>query len=142
MLFVGDIHIYVSDFPLALRFWADGLQLEVAEKEVSAHSAFARLDFPDGGSSIRLLAPVDAWPLDARPPLGAVPTIRFDLTTSNFDAVLVRLLEHGGTQVDEIEEYNGLRVVTLADPDGNAFELLEIDEGDEAGDERGADADQ
>jgi catechol 2,3-dioxygenase-like lactoylglutathione lyase family enzyme len=128
MLFVGDIHIYVSDFTLALRFWAEGLKLEIAEQEVSPHSAFARLDFPDGGSSLRLLAPVDPWPLEARPPLFAVPTVRFDVTTSDFDSVLVRLLEYGGTQVDEIESYNGLRVVTLADPDGNTFELLELKE--------------
>jgi catechol 2,3-dioxygenase-like lactoylglutathione lyase family enzyme len=127
-MFIGDVHIYVSDITLALRFWADGLGLEVLEKELGGHSAFARLDFPEGGSSIRLLAPVDPWPLDARPPMGAAPTISFDITTTDFDALLVRLLEHGGTQLDEIEEYNGLRVVTVADPDGNAFELLEIRE--------------
>ncbi len=128
MMFLGDVHIYVTDIALALRFWADGLGLQVVEKELGAHSAFARLDFPDGGSSIRLLAPVEPWPPDARPPMGAVPTISFDITTTDFDALLVRVLEHGGAQVDEIEEYGGLRVVTVADPDGNAFELLEIRE--------------
>lgn len=126
MLFVGDVHIYVCDFTLALRFWADGLGLQVAEKEVSAHSAYARLDFPDGGSSLRLMGPVDEWPEAARPELGTCPAVTFDITTSRFDAVLVRLIEHGGRQVDEIETYNSLRAVTIADPDGNTFELLEI----------------
>lgn len=128
MLFVGDIHVYVSDFTRAMRFWADGLQLEVAEKEVSPHSAYARLDFPDGGSSLRLLGPVEPWPPDERPPLDTYPTVRFDITTSDFDAVLARLLEFGGEQIGEVETYNDLRAVTLADPDGNLFELLEIPE--------------
>ena len=128
MLFIGDIHVYVSDFTMALRFWADGLGLEVAEKEVSAHSAYARLDFTDGGPSIRLLGPVEPWPPDGAPPAGVYPTVRFDVTTSEFDATLVRLIEHGGRQVDEIDTYNDLRAVSVADPDGNLFELLEIHE--------------
>ncbi len=126
MLFIGDVHVYVSDMALALRFWADGLRLEVAEKEITPHSGFARLNFPDGGPSLRLLGPVDPWPEGLRPPTGMYPTIRFDLTTSEFDDVLVRLIDHGGSQIDEIETYGGLRAVTVADPDGNSFELLEI----------------
>jgi catechol 2,3-dioxygenase-like lactoylglutathione lyase family enzyme len=128
MLFIGDVHIYVSDFALALRFWADGLGLEVAEKEASGHSAYARLNFHDRSPSIRLLGPVEPWPPEARPPIGVHPTVRFDITTTDFDATLARLLEHGGEQVDEIEVYNGLRAVTISDPDGNMFELLEIGE--------------
>ncbi|MFO0839481.1 MAG: VOC family protein [Phycisphaerae bacterium] len=126
MLAIGDIHIFVHDFELALRFYRDGLSLRVAEREVSAHSAFARLDFPDGGPSIRLFGSVEAWPESTRPAVGTRPTIRFDVTVSDFDATLVRLLEAGGKQADEIEAYGGIRVVTIADPDGNTFELLEL----------------
>lgn len=126
MLFVGDIHVYVSDFTLALRFWADGLGLEIAEQEVSTHAAYARLDFPDGGSSLRLIGPVEPWDPDLRPDPDVYPGVRFDVTTSDFDATLARLLEHGGRQVGEVESYNELRCVTVADPDGNVFELLEI----------------
>ena len=128
MLFIGDIHIYVSDFTLALRFWADGLGLEVIEQEIGRSSAYARLDFPDGGPSVRLLGPVEPWDPDRQTPPGLYPGVRFDVTASDFDATLVRLMEHGGRQVDEIETYNNLRTVTIADPDGNLFELLEIDE--------------
>jgi catechol 2,3-dioxygenase-like lactoylglutathione lyase family enzyme len=128
MLFIGDIHIYVSDFTLALRFWADGLGLEVSEKEIGHYSAYARLDFPEGGSSIRLMGPVEPWDPDQQPSPGIYPDVRFDITTSEFDAILVRLMENGGRQVDEIETYNKLRMVTIADPDGNLFELLEIED--------------
>ena len=127
-LFVGDIHIYVSDITLALRFWSDGLGLEIAEQEVTPHSAYARLDFPDGGPSIRLLGPVTPVDPVDRPTPGTAPMVLFDITTDDFDDILVRLIDHGGQQLDDIETYGSLRSVTLADPDGNAFELLEITE--------------
>jgi catechol 2,3-dioxygenase-like lactoylglutathione lyase family enzyme len=132
MLFVGDIYVYVTELTMALRFWSDGLQLAVAEKEVSPHSAYARLDFPDGGPSIRLLGPAEPWPLERRPAHATRCGTHFDITTDDFDNLLVRLIEYGGQQVDEIESYEGLRAVTVADPDGNTFELLEIREDETA----------
>lgn len=126
MLVIGDIHVYVSDFVAALRFWADGLGLDVVAKEVTEHSAYAQLDFPDGGPSLRVFGPTNPWQPGERPDLGARPTVRFDIASSDFDDTLVRLLEHGGTQVDEIESYEGMRTVTIADPDGNSFELFEV----------------
>lgn len=126
MLGVGDIHLYVSDFDAAMRFWSDGLRLAVTDREVTASSAFARLDFPDGGPSLLLIGRVDAWEPDEQPPLGSRPGTRFDVLTADFASTLARLLEHGGRQVDEIESYEGAHVVALTDPDGNAFELVEI----------------
>jgi predicted enzyme related to lactoylglutathione lyase len=132
MLCIGDIHIYVSDFTLALRFWEDGLRLKLIEKEVSQHAAYAQLEFPDGGPALCLWWPVERWDPETQPPHGKYPGVCFDIATSDFDATLLRLLEHGGQQVEQIEDYSGLRTVTLADPDGNAFELLEIREDTEA----------
>ena len=126
MLSVGDIHIYVTNFNLALRFYEDGLGLTLVEKEVGRASAFAVLEFPDGGPAVRLFDGATPWEDDERPELGTRPTVRFDVVTSDFDQHLVRLIENGGQQVDEIEVYDGTRVVTVADPDGNTFELLEV----------------
>lgn len=126
MLAVGDLHLYVSDFEAALRFWAEGLRLTVSEREVSGSSAFARLDFADGGPSLLLIGKVEPWQPDEQMPVGMRPGVRFDVLCTEFDATLTRLLEHGGQQIDEIEEYGGARVVALADPDGNAFELVEV----------------
>jgi len=131
MLSIGDIHIFVHDFSLALHFWSDGLGLEVAEKEISGASAFALLEFPVGGPAIRLFGGAEPWPQNERPDVGARPTIRFDMVTSDFASTLVRLLEHGGRQIGEIEKYGDSRVVTIADPDGNTFELLEVPEEDD-----------
>jgi catechol 2,3-dioxygenase-like lactoylglutathione lyase family enzyme len=126
MLSIGDIQVYVTDFDRALRFWAEGLGLQVAEKEVTSHGAFARLDFPDGGPSIHLLAPAEPWEPGTRPEPGARPGIGFDITTSEFDELLVRLIEFGGRQVAQIESYDDVRFVTIADPDDNTFDLLEL----------------
>jgi len=134
MLAVGDIYIYATDFPLALRFWADGLGLRVVERETTPASGYALLRFPSGGPAVRLFGGAAPWPEGERPEVGTRPAIRFDILASDFEATLVRLLEHGGEQEGEIEEYGGLRVVTVSDPDGNSFELLEAPEhGESAG---------
>ena len=126
MLAVGDIHIHVRDFETALRFWVQGLQLDIAQHESGAHGAFARLDFPSGGPSLMLISPPE---LEEDEPLpGNVLSLgfTFDITTSDFDNTLVRMLEHGGQQISETETYNELRLTTIADPEGNTFELIEV----------------
>lgn len=130
MLAIGDIQVYVSDFPLALRFWCDGLGLTLVEHEPSSASPYAMLEFPDGGPSIRLLGGVRPWANGERPSLGSRPTIRFDVTSSDFDGTLSALLDHGGQQLEQIESYSNVRLVTVADPDGNSFELVEVPESD------------
>ncbi len=131
MLSIGDIHIFVHDFDAALRFWTQGLGLEVVEKETTPASAYALLESTAAGPAIHLFGGAEPWPEDTQPPIGTRPTIRFDVVTSDFDATLVHLIENGGRQLGEIETYNESRVVTIADPDGNTFELLEVPEGDE-----------
>jgi predicted enzyme related to lactoylglutathione lyase len=131
MLSIGDIHVFVHDFNLALRFWAEGLGLNVVKTEVTQASAFALLEFPGTGPAIRLFGGAEPWPENTGPIVGTRPMIRFDIVTSDFDATLVRLIESGGRQLDEIETYSGSRVVTIADPDGNTFELLEVPEDEE-----------
>jgi catechol 2,3-dioxygenase-like lactoylglutathione lyase family enzyme len=128
MLAIGDIEVLVHDFNLALRFWVDGLGLRIVEKEVTQASAFALLEFPEGGSAIRLFGGAEPWAEEEMPLVGTRPMVRFDVITSDFDATLVRLLECGGEQLDEIETYGDSRAVTIADPDGNSFELLEVPE--------------
>jgi len=131
MISIGDIHIFAHDFELALRFWVDGLGLDVIEQEGTQASAFALLEFPGTGPAIRLFGGAEPWPENTGPTLGTRPMIRFDIVTSDFDATLIRLIEHGGRQRGEIETYSGSRVVTIADPDGNTFELLEVPEDEE-----------
>lgn len=126
MFSVGEINIFVTDLERALKFWADGLQLVVAEKEQMEHSAYARLDFADGSPPIRLFASAAPWPPGERPAYGTHPMIAFDLVTADIDAALARLIECGGSKAGEVEVYDGVRCVFMADPDGNTIELVEI----------------
>lgn len=128
MTSIGDVHVYVSDFSLALRFYEDGLGLSVAESEVGQAASFAVLESPEGGPALRLFSGAEPWCEGERPEVGSRPTVRFDVVTTEFDSLLVRLIEHGGRQLGATEEYNGTRVTTVADPDGNTFELVEIRE--------------
>ena len=116
MFTIGDVYLYADSFGPTVSFWQTVFELELVEREDSETAAFAVLDFPYGGPSLRILsgpgARVDTGPL-------------FDVLATDFDATLVRALENGGTQKGEIEAYNDLRVVTVADPAGNQFDLLE-----------------
>lgn len=127
---VGDIQVYVSDFERALRFWSEGLGLPVADKEIEDGGGFARLEFPQGGPSLNLVGPVDAWDEEDYPAPGSRPSVVFDVLATDFDATLARLVACGGVQDGSVENFNGLRVVTVIDPDGNAFDLVEIKEED------------
>ena len=131
MLAIGDVHIYVNDFEAALRFWAEGLQLDIAEQDTNEQSAFARMEFPDGGPSVILISSADGPGANREMDEDAQPQISFDIITDDFDATLVRLLEHDGQQVGEIEKYHELKLTTIADPEGNLFELIEVPAGEE-----------
>lgn len=127
MLAIGDIYVFATDFVRALRFYRDGLGLCVVAADESALPPVAVLDFSDGGgSSVRLFGGAQAWQPGERPDLGRRPTVRFDVITDEFDATLAQLLAHGGTQNGEIETFQGTRVATVADPDGNTFDLIEV----------------
>ena len=131
MLAVGDINVFVHDFKAALKFWCEGFGLEIADQPADADSEYALLEFPGDGPAIHLLGGAEPWPEGQRPALGTRPTIRFDIVTLRFDDVLVRVLENGGRQMGEIETYEDLRSVTIADPDGNTIDLIEVPEHDE-----------
>ncbi len=128
MISIGDIHVFVHDFEAALRFWTQGLGFEVVEKETSPVSAYALLESRSAGPAIHLFGGAEPWPEGTRPPDGTRPAIRLDMVTSDFEETLVRLIESDGKQLGEIDTYNQSRVVTIADPDGNTFELLEVPE--------------
>ncbi|GMU83054.1 MAG: hypothetical protein AMXMBFR47_29250 [Planctomycetota bacterium] len=132
MLSIGDVYVYATDFQVAMRFWAEGLRLRVVKREVSPASSFALLEFPAGGAMLNLFGGAEPWREDERPAEGTRPTTRFDVVTSDFDDTLSRLIERGGQQLDPVETYSGVRMVTIADPDGNAFELIEVPDTDDS----------
>lgn len=126
MNLIGDLQLFVVDLERSIKFWSDGLGLRVVEKEQTQHSGYARLEFPESGQSIRLFGPVDSWEAGEQVEFGSRPAICFDIMTDEFDAALARLIESGGAQIGEIEEFDGIRTVSVADPDDIQFELIEM----------------
>ena len=55
MISIGDIHVFVHDFDAALRFWTQGLGLEIVDKETTPASAYALLESPAAGPAIHEL---------------------------------------------------------------------------------------
>jgi catechol 2,3-dioxygenase-like lactoylglutathione lyase family enzyme len=123
VLAIGNITIYVRDLEKALTFWTKGLELTVAEQDQEGETGFARLDFPEGGPSLVVVAPGEDFD---QPEEEQFSPVTFDLMTTTFDQTLLRMLEHGGQQLSETELYNELKLTTVADPEGNAFELIEL----------------
>lgn len=125
MLSIDVIRVYVADFNAALAFWSAGLGLSVAESDLDSAAPFAILESSAGPPAIHLVGGA-ARPLDQPPDPGSRPGIYFDVVTTDFDDTLVRLLENGGRRLGAVEEHQNTRVVSIADPDGNAFDLYEI----------------
>jgi predicted enzyme related to lactoylglutathione lyase len=50
--------------------------------------------------------------------------MHFDLVTGDFDAELARLIDLGATKLNEIHA-GGLHYATLADPEGNEFDVID-----------------
>ena len=129
MLAFGDVQIYVRDFEAALRFWTRGVGLDVVEQESGENGSYARLEFPDGGPDLLLIAPPEGeGPVSSPDEPGSVS---FNVTTTDFEATLARLLEYDGRQMGPTETYDNLKFVTVADPEGHTFDLVEVPEDEE-----------
>ena len=128
MLSIDIIRVYVHDFKTALRFWSVGLGLKVVDSEEESAAPFAILEPPAGVPAIHLIGGADPYPLEQRPIPGTRPEVFFDVVTTEFDDTLVRLIENGGRRLGDIETHDETRVVSVADPDGNMFDLFEIPE--------------
>lgn len=132
---IGEINVFVTDVERAVAFWSKGLGLKVGEKETLAHSGYARLDFADGSPSIRLLLAAGPAPEERSPGYGSRPMIGFDVVTEDFDRTLARLIEFGGWVEGGVQKAGEVRYAFVSDPDGNAFELVEMSAERAAGDD-------
>lgn len=130
-MWIGEITIFCTDLERSLRFWSAGAGMKVVERNLRDHTGYVVLEFAEGGAALVLMAPVDPWEQGRRPEHGACPQVSFNLYAEDFDGALARLSEQGGSQVGDIESYAEARSVTIADPDGNTFDLYEVREGGE-----------
>jgi catechol 2,3-dioxygenase-like lactoylglutathione lyase family enzyme len=99
-----------ADAKATAEFWSAALERPIAD---GATSAFATLD---GGAP--------GWMFIQVPePKSAKNRMHADLTTSDLDAELTRLKGLGATHLADHDE-DGTRWATLADPEGNEFDVV------------------
>ena len=97
------------------RFWAEALGEELDE---GASPAFASIGASDAARS------TPRWYFAQVPePKTAKNRMHADLTTTSLDDEVARLVAIGATERNEVE-MGTMRWITLADPEGNEFDVI------------------
>lgn len=133
----------VSDLDRALRFWRDGLGMEVVmqqEKqggyleeivvEPGAHVRMAHLAFPGGGHVIELFQYLEPRRHTVQTRPADVGFKHVCVTCDDIDALCNRMVAHGGRPftppiVVDTGANAGGRCLYMHDPDGHVLELFQ-----------------
>jgi predicted enzyme related to lactoylglutathione lyase len=110
---VFGVSFDAADAQAAARFWAAALGRTVADG-ASPDSASVDADPAIPGSRIGFHQVPESKAVKNR--------MHFDLITTDFDAEVDRLTALGATRLNEVK--NGGHWVTLADPEGNEFDVI------------------
>lgn len=136
----SHVGLCTPDLEASLRFWVDGLGFEVADGydldttmlpglgaalevdgTVAVRSQMIRRD----GVSIELLAYAEPAPTGTpSTSRGQVGLTHFAFWVDDLDAVVTRLVEHGGTVLEDTHQFLGVDLVFLTDPSGVRVELM------------------
>ncbi|NKZ05242.1 VOC family protein [Actinomadura latina] len=120
MLRLGFPVIGVTDVPRAVAFWTSALDLVAATESESP--TWRTLEHADGSGQALGLMRSDS-------PVQAHPRIHLDLlvdTKAEQEAEVARLIELGATRLDWDLYPPDPDFVVLADPDGNAFCVVDL----------------
>jgi catechol 2,3-dioxygenase-like lactoylglutathione lyase family enzyme len=103
-----------TDAPALATFWAGVLEQEV---DAGGNQFFATVNKSGDGVALMFIQVPE--------PRTAKNRLHLDLATADWSAEIDRLVGLGAKRLDEYDEY-GAHWVTLADPEGNLFDLAEI----------------
>jgi hypothetical protein len=96
-------------------FWAAALNRQV---DADGNEYFASVGKTEGASPVLMF-------LQVPEPRNGKNRLHLDLATADWAAEIDRLVSLGAKRLDEYDEY-GIHWVTLADPEGNVFDLAEL----------------
>jgi predicted enzyme related to lactoylglutathione lyase len=99
----------------AASFWAAALGRTVADG-ASGDNAAVNADPAIPGSRVSFHRVPEGKTVKNR--------VHFDLITTDFDAEVDRLIGLGATKLNEIKKDAGAHWATLADPEGNEFDVI------------------
>jgi|ERR1700677_965187 predicted enzyme related to lactoylglutathione lyase len=103
------------DAQVAASFWAGALGRAVADG-ASGDNAAVTPDPAIPGSRISFHRVPEGKTVKNR--------VHIDLISTDFDAEVDRLIGLGATKLNEVKKDTGAHWVTLADPEGNEFDLI------------------
>jgi len=112
---VGALHaivLDVNDLESCAGFWSEVLGKEISFKT----DKYCRIGAGDDPPSLLLQKVPEQHEHKNR--------AHIDLDIKNIESAVQRVVDLGGTKLDEISEY-GIRWAVMADPDGNEFCLVE-----------------
>jgi len=107
----GFVTVDATDAPALARFWSTALDRPIAE----SWNQYVWLEAPPGHPKLAFQGVPDR--------AAGTHRVHLDVGAADVDATVARLLALGATPVQVMEE-DGLRWVTMADPDGNVFCVL------------------
>ena len=144
MVITGFPHfgIYVADLARSVRFYVDGLGFE-AQEGGSSDAPGPLLGLPGATVETRFVrhpsgTRMELWTVVDRPPAGKgdphpphLPgRVHFCFMVDDLDAVASRIVEYGGSRIDESRSDLGYGILMFcADPDGTRIELVQITAG-------------
>lgn len=103
-----------TDAERVARFWAAALGREVADGATTEHAVVLPGKDPAAGPRLAFHQVPESKTAKNR--------FHLDLITTGYEAELERLLSLGATALNTID--NGARWTTMADPEGNEFDLI------------------
>ena len=112
---VYAISFDASDAQVAATFWAAALGRAVGEG-ASSDNASVTADPAIPGSGIGFHRVPEGKTVKNR--------MHLDLITTDFDAEVGRLTELGASKLNEVKKDSGAHWATLADPEGNEFDVI------------------
>jgi hypothetical protein len=104
-----------TDAATLATFWAAVLDRQVDD---GGNEYFASVGKSDGAAPVLMF-------LQVPEPRNGKNRVHLDLATSDWAAQVDRLVSLGAKRLDEYDEY-GIHWITLADPEGNVFDLAEL----------------
>lgn len=107
---IGSVVINTTDHDRLVTFWSRLLGVEVARSIPPYFSWLAPQH--EGGISLAIQAVPDPTPGRRR--------LHLDMGVADIDAAVVRVLELGGSEVED-HQIGGFAWKVMADPDGNEF---------------------
>jgi hypothetical protein len=112
---VEAVSVDCTDAAALAAFWAAVLERQVDD---GGNEFFASVGRSEGAAPVLMF-------LQVPEPRNGKNRLHLDLATRDWAAEVDRLVSLGAKRLDEYDEY-GIHWVTLADPEGNVFDLAEL----------------